>query len=106
MAYEVVVDSVVVERLDEAVGYVCEVLGTPVAAAGILDGFEELVGKLEQSPLSYPRARDDRLQAHGYRRALVGKYVVLFRVWESGEREGTVWVTNLFHGSQNYQELV
>ena len=106
MAYEVIVDSVVAERLDEAITYVSEALGAPMAAAGILDGFDELVGKLEQSPFSYPRARDDRLRARGYRRALVGKYVVLFRVRESGDREGTVWVTNLFHGSQNYQELV
>ena len=106
MAYEVIVDPVVAERLDEAVTYVSEVLGAPMAAADILDGFDELVGKLEQNPHSYPRARDDRLRARGYRRPLVGKYVVLFRVWESGDREGTIWVTNLFHGSQNYQELV
>lgn len=106
MAYEVVLDPGVVERLDEVASYVSEVLGSPAAAASILDGFDELVDRLEQSPLSYPLAQDEHLQARGYRRALIGKYVVLFRVWESGEREGTVWMTNLFHGSQNYQRLV
>ncbi|MDO4798180.1 MAG: type II toxin-antitoxin system RelE/ParE family toxin [Coriobacteriales bacterium] len=106
MAYEVVIDPGVAARLDEAVGYVMEVLGSPGAAAGILDGFDELIGRLEQSPLSYPLAQDERLQVRGYRRALIGKYIVLFRVWEDGEHEGTVWVTNLFHGSQNYQGLV
>ena len=106
MAYEVIVDPGVIERLDEVVGYVSEVLDSPMAAAGILDGFDELVEKLEQSPLSYPLAQDKRLQARGYRRALVGKYVVLFRVWEGAEHEGTVWVTNFFLGSQNYQGLV
>ena len=106
MAYEVVIDPGVVARLDEAVGYVMEVLGSPGAAADMLDGFDELIGRLEQNPLSYPLAQDERLQARGYRRALIGKYLVLFRVWEDGEHKGTVWVTNLFHGSQNYQGLV
>lgn len=106
MAYDVVIDPNVVERLDEAVGYVLEVLGSPMAAARILDGFDELVSELERNPFSFPLAHDERLQGLGYRRGLIGRYIVLFRVRDGGERRGTVWVTNLFHSSQNYQELV
>ncbi len=106
MAYEVLVDPVALDRVDEIVGYVSEVLGSPSAALGILDGFDELVAKLELMPLSYPRAHDERLAARGYRRALVGNYVILFRVDESAEQEGTVYVTNVFHGSQDYPRLV
>ena len=45
MAYEVVIDPGVVALLDEAVGYVMEVLGSPGAAADMLDSFDELIGR-------------------------------------------------------------
>lgn len=106
MAYEVVIDPDAVARVDEIVGYISEVLGSPGAALSFLDAFEDLIGKLELLPLSYPHPLDARLSARGYRKALAGNYVVLFRVHESGEREGVVYVTNVFHGTQDYQGLV
>ena len=106
MAYEVVLDPLVAERVDNITSYICDVLGSPSAAASFLNGFESLVAALERLPFSYPRPLDARLQARGYRKALIGKYVVLFRVDESGEGRGTVYITNLFHGTQNYRELV
>lgn len=106
MTYEVVLDLGVVDKVDEVVGYISAVLASPMAATAYLGGFEELVDKLERLPLSYPHAQDARLAARGYRRALVGNYVVLFRVSEAADGTGTVYVTNVFHGSQNYQELL
>lgn len=106
MAYEVVLDPLVVDKVDEIVGYISEVLASPNAATSFLDAFEELVGNLEELPLAYPFAQDPRIAARGYRRALVGNYLVLFRVDETGERSGVVLVTNVFHGSQNYRELL
>lgn len=106
MAYEVVFDPLVVDKVDEIVGYISEVLASPNTATSFLDGFDELVGNLEELPLAYPFAQDPRLAARGYRRALVGNYLVLFRVDETDERSGVVLVTNVFHGSQNYRELL
>lgn len=106
MAYDVLLDPVVALRADEVAGYIANELGSPMAAADFLDGLDELVERLEQNPFAYPLAQDARLQARGYRRALVGRYVVLFLVRELDEGYGTVWVTNLFHSSRNYQSLV
>lgn len=106
MAFDVVLDPKVVDRVDEIVDYLSNALSSPAAASNFLDGLDELVTNLESLPLSYPFSLDARLAARGYRKALIGNYVLLFRVVEAGERNGTVYVTNLFHGSQDYQELV
>jgi plasmid stabilization system protein ParE len=106
MAYEVLLAPAVVQRVDEVADYIAGELDSPRAASDFLDGIDGLVRKLERNPLAYPLVHDARLQARGYRRALVGNYVVLFLVRAPGEGEGAVWVTNLFHGSQNYQALV
>ena len=106
MAYDVVLDPKVVDRIDEIVDYLTNALSSPAAASSFLDGLDELVANLESLPLSYPYSLDERFAARGYRKALVGNYVLLFRVVEAGERSGTVLVTNLFHGSQDYQGLV
>ena len=106
MAYDVILDPKVVDRIDEIVDYLTDVLSSPAAASNLLDGLDELITNLESLPLSYPNSLDARLAARGYQKALVGNYVLLFRVVEAGERSGTVYVTNLFHGSQDYQGLV
>lgn len=106
MAFDVVLDPKVVDRVDEIVDYLSNALSSPAAASNFLDGLDELVTNLESLPLSYPFSLDARLAARGYRKALIGNYVLLFRVVEAGERNGTVYVTNLFHGSQDYQGLV
>ncbi len=106
MAYEVLLDPSVVERADEIVDYLSCVLASPSAATTFLDGLDELVGRLETLPFSYPHPRDAVLSQRGYRKALVGRYIVLFRVEESFKGSGIVYVTNIFHGSQNYQDLL
>lgn len=106
MAYDVIFDPKVIDRIDEVVDYLTNVLSSPAAAGAFLDGLDEIVANLESFPLSYPYSLDGRLAARGYRKALAGNYVLLFRVAETGERNGSVYVTNLFHGSQDYQGLV
>lgn len=106
MAYEVVLEPQVVACVDEVTGYFVNELASPTVAANFLDGLDEVVEGLESLPFSYSRPIDGRLAARDYRKALVGSYVLLFRVEETSEGSGVVYVTNLFHGSQNYQGLV
>ena len=106
MAYNGVLDPQVVVRVDEVVGYLVNELASPGAAANFLDGLDGVVEHLESFPLSYPHPTDGRLATRGYRKALVGNYVLLFRVEETSRGNGVVYVTNLFHGSQSYQGLV
>ena len=106
MAYKVVFDPQVVVRVDEVAGYLADELASPGAASNFLDGLDGVVEHLESFPLSHPNPVDRRLAARGYRKALVGNYVLLFRVEETSEGNGVVYVTNLFHGSQSFQGLV
>ena len=106
MAYKVVLHPQVVVRVDEVVGYLADELASPGAAAKLLDGFDGVVEHLESFPLLYPHLVYGRLAARGYWKALVGSYVLLFRVEETGEGNGVVYVTNLHPGSQCYQGLV
>lgn len=106
VAYKVIFDPQVVVRVDEVAGYLADELASPGAAANFLDGLDGVVEHLESFPLPYPHPVDRRLAARGYGKALVGNYVLLFRVEETSEGNGVVYVTNLFHGSQSYQGLV
>ena len=106
MAYEVILDPEAAAQLDEIVEYLSTKLSSAAAAANFVDKFDELVGRLETMPHSFPRSNDYRLQIRGYRKALIGNYLVLFKVIDRDKQSGTVYVTNLFHGSQNYQEMV
>lgn len=95
MTYEVILGPLVVSRIDEITSYMCDVLDSPSAASAFMDSLDSLVATLETFPLSYPRPLDARLEARGYRKALVGKYVVLFRVDSSEEGAGKVYVTKV-----------
>ena len=106
MAYKVVFDPQVVVRVDEVAGYLADELASPGAASNFLDGLDGVVEHLESFPFSYPYSIDSRLAARGYRKALVSNYVLLYRVEETSEGSGVVYVTNLVHGSQSYQGLV
>lgn len=110
MAYNLFVDPSLNQRVDDVVNYLEVSLGSPQAAASLLDGISQVYDILETSPESYPYAQDQSLKERGYRRALVGNYLLLFRVerdeTSDGEPSGTVYVTHFFHGSQNYFGLV
>lgn len=106
MAYEVILDPEVAIQLDEVVDYLSTKLSSPAAAANFLDRFDEFIERLETLPYSFPQPTDRRLRNRDYRKAMVGNYLVLFKVIDDGEQSGTVHVTNLFHGSQNYQAMI
>ena len=86
---------------DEVVEYLLFVLSAPTAARVFLDELDELVANLSSFPEMYPLSEEPRLHALGYRKALVGGYIVLYRVVE-----GAVAITNVFHESRDYARLV
>ena len=103
MAYEVLWTPDAKHDVDLVVSYLSENLGTPAAAAKLLDGIEQLIKTLKTFPETHEFVRDELLAARGYRKALVGSYLVLYLV---DERHGVVVITNVVHGTRDYTRFV
>lgn len=82
MGYELVITERAEELLDGLVAYRMSGAGGEPAAAGFLDGVEQIYGCLEQDPLQFPASCDGYLAGKGYRAAAVpgSGGVVVFRV--------------------------
>ncbi len=101
MAYKVIASEQAASDLDSIVGYLVSTLGQPSSARDLLDAYDEVVENLSAYPEMYPRVIDPRLERMGYRKALLKKYVVLYRV-----QGDSVLLARVFHQSQDYAKLV
>lgn len=79
--------------------YMAEELCNSQAASNLADGIEKCYSDLAAFPLAYGFCDDPLLRQLGYRKYLVGNYLVLFRVVE-GVNE--VRVVHIFHETQDY----
>ncbi|WP_307738800.1 type II toxin-antitoxin system RelE/ParE family toxin [uncultured Parolsenella sp.] len=102
MAYDVAISEpaesdrrIIVESLLEH--------GWTSAASSFLDHIDVIVNNLSRHPLMYPAAADARLESHGYRKAALPNYVLLYRVSEAGAR---VVIMRIFSQRQDYARLV
>lgn len=92
------------EARDDLAGileYLINTLHAPRAAQSFLADFDSMLDRLAEFPESLPYVADERLRELGYSKALVKKYVVLYR-----QGGGTVYVVHVFHSSQDYARLV
>lgn len=83
------------------VAYLVDSLGSPQAATSFLEELTHAVSTIGELPESYPGATEPRLARMGYRKALVGRCVLLYR-----KVDGVVVIAHVFHGSQDYARLV
>ena len=88
--------------LDVIVEHLAGTLGTPGAASRLLDGMDSLAQTLTAFPLAHELSRDELLASRGFRKALVGSYVVLYLYDEDAHE---VAITNVFHTSRDYARL-
>lgn len=103
MAYKIVVTEAAHEDLDSTFGYIAERLSNPTAAVRLLEQVEECYGKLKSFPLMYEACRDARLHSLGYRKAVIGNFVLVYRPVEA---EKTVYVLRFFYGGRDYEKLL
>ena len=101
MASRALVSDEAMADLETIVSYLAETLAEPGAAGGVLDAFDEFVRNVSTFPEMYPPVREPRLRRLGYRKAVLGKYIALYRV-----QDETVLVAHVFHQSQDYAKLV
>ena len=103
MAYDVLWTPDARHDVDLIVSYLTETLGTPASAAKLLDGIELLVQTLKTYPDAHEFVRDELLAARGYRKAIIGSYLVLYLV---DAQHNEFVITNVVYGSRDYVRFI
>lgn len=103
MAYDLIVTQAAHEDLEEALGYISGDLANPGAAVKLLGLVEDCYAQLRDFPMLYESCRDLRLQQLGYRKAVVGNYILVYHPIEAEKR---VYILRLFYGSRDYEKLI
>ena len=75
----------------------------PIAVGAFLDEVEECYKQLNSNPLVYARSNDLRLAREGYRKAVIKKYLLMFKV---DEYTKTVVVYRVFYGAMDYEKML
>jgi plasmid stabilization system protein ParE len=101
--YKILVSALAHQDLDNIVSYICEQLSNPKAAGEFLDEVDKCYGYLKNNPKMYEKCQDQRLDAQGYRKALIKNYVLVFKITEATQ---TVSILRFFYGAQDYTKLI
>jgi plasmid stabilization system protein ParE len=91
------------EDLERIIEYISMKLHAPKAASDFADSVYRCYEHLENNPYIYEACRDQWLKQEGYRRAVVKNYIVVYKIHEENKE---VHVHAIFHGSQNYIDLI
>jgi toxin ParE1/3/4 len=97
MAYEVRVSQSAERDLNEILQYITDSLFEPAAAGRFLKSIEECYNQLRSNPFVYALSSDNRLQSEGYRKVVIGKYLLMFTV-----EEKVVFIHRIFYGARDY----
>lgn len=93
MAYKLLITASAEQDLDGVVVYIIRDLDNLPAAAKLLDEVEERYANLEENPFLYEPCRDARLKMSGYRKVVVGRYAMIYRV---DQKRQVVYVERFF----------
>ena len=85
----------------EAAQYIADRLQNPVASANLLDEIEKCYQTLEENPYLYALCMDSTLAFLGYRKAIIKRYVLLYKI---DEAQKIVHIMRLVYGPSNYVE--
>ncbi len=103
MPYKLVITDDAHQDLDEALGYIAHRLSNPAAAAKLLSQVEECYTQLHTFPFLYELCHDTRLQTLGYRKTVIGNYILVFR---PDEAKQAVYILRFFYGGRDYEKML
>ena len=83
--------------------YIATTLEAPLAALAFLDDVDTCYVRLKENPYLYEQCREPRLRREGYRRAVIGNYILVYRPLDETK---IVEVHRIFYGQQNYTKLI
>lgn len=88
---------------DSALEYIAETLQNPTAAVSLLDEIDKCYDTLEENPFLYGFCQDPQLRALGCRRAIIKKYILIFKVDETMQ---IVHILRFVYGPSDYARLI
>ncbi len=101
MTYKLVITREAEREYEQIVAYLAKTLGSRQAASHFISSFAEKIELVRQNPKSHPPSHLPELAAQGYRSMAAMRYVALFKI-----KDGNVFITHIFHQSQDYAWLV
>ena len=103
MAYDLLVTEAAHEDLEEALGYIAGDLSNPSAAVNLLDQVQAVYEQLKNFPQLYESCHDLRLRNLGYRKVVIGNFVL---VYHPIEEERRIYILRFFYGGRDYEKLI
>lgn len=103
MAYRLLVSKDADRDIDEIVSYIAHELKNVQAAKDFLGDVEKSYRGVVENPLMYGLCSDKRLRKEGYRKIVIKRYVVIYRVDEIQE---SVFVVRVVYGARHYSKLL
>lgn len=95
--------KVAINDLDEIYQYITEKLFAENAATDLLERIENNIRQLMEFPNSGSRLVDEYLQLKGYRRIIVGSYIIFYIVDEQLKQ---VIIMRILYGKRKYEDLL
>ena len=103
MDYKIVSTEQAKQTYASLVGYLLNILNHETAVRNLIDRLRASVANIQSNPYLYEQCRSPRLRSLGYRRAVNGRYIIVYRV---AEEDHTVYISGFFHGHQNYESNI
>jgi len=97
--YSLNVTELAEQDLDGIVNYMTGELANPIAARAFLEKIEDCYALLKTRPKIYVACDDPYLRNKGYRKALIGNYLLIFRI---EEQTNLIHILRFFYGAQDY----
>jgi plasmid stabilization system protein ParE len=88
--------------LNDVIDYISTELHNPAAADRMAAKVYNINKLIKESPFMFPLHHREPLAAKGFRFAVVGNYLILYRVLE---KEKAIMVDGFVHGSQNIETM-
>jgi toxin ParE1/3/4 len=85
--YRLHITELAEQDLDGIVNYMAVELANPIAARAFLEKIEDCYAHLKTKPGIYAECEDTYLRSKGYRKALIGNYLLIFRIEERTKRD-------------------
>jgi plasmid stabilization system protein ParE len=101
--YKLFVSELAHKDLDKIVSYISIELSNPMAVSSFLDELEKCYSHLKTSPYMYEKCLNKRLNSQGYRRALIKKYLLIYKIDDDLK---IVNILRFFYGSQDYIKFI
>ena len=84
--------------LTSIIEHISDVLYSPGAAEKFYDEVGKRLGKIRENPFIYPLSRDAKLNAEGYRVAVVGNYLMFYLV---DEANAIAYIVRIIYGKRD-----